>query len=315
MLAHIGPSRLPTEQFLADLHSICGQFGVRPAEGRSIVRGHLQLVHNAGVEVAHVAADLLQISRDARAIRRDAGENYFLILQEEGQALMSQNDRSCLMQPGDMVLIDSACPSEFTFFGQYNRQLSLHLPRAEMHARFNYDLIRGGMSLSRQDPTVVALCAVLAKALEPSVGNEASASYLREAMFGLIGAILHERSGRDNFAGIAGEIGEARALSAGRAYLDAHYRNPDLSVQDMADDLSIPLRQMQRAFAAMGTTPTNYLLVKRLEHAKRAIEDRRAGRRGGLISSIAYEAGFSDLSYFNRCYRRAFGSSPTTSLV
>jgi AraC family transcriptional regulator, positive regulator of tynA and feaB len=83
----------------------------------------------------------------------------------------------------------------------------------------------------------------------------------------------------------------------------------------MADDLGMSLRQLQRGFSAIGSTPTKYLLVKRLEHARRGIEDRRIGLRGDLISSIAYEAGFSDLSYFQRCFRRAFGTSPKAYLL
>jgi len=64
------------------------------------------------------------------------------------------------------------------------------------------------------------------------------------------------------------------------------------------------------AFAVLGSTPTRYFLGKRMEHARRGLEARRVGLRGGLISTIAYEAGFSDLSYFQRCFRKAFGTSP-----
>lgn len=279
------------------------------------MRGGVQVDHCAGFEVAHVAADLQQVVRSNRDIRLDASENYFLILQEEGKAQMSQNETSCLLSPGDMVLIDSACTSDFTFFGDYNRQLSLHLPRAEMQARFGYDLIRGGISVPRHDPTNLALCAVLGKVFGQPSSNAASNTYLREAIFGLIGAMLHERSGQEGFAGIDSDLGGARALASGQAYINSHYRNPDLTIQDLADDLGMSPRQVQRGFSAIGSTPTKYLLVKRLEHAKRGIEDRRAGRRGDLISSIAYEAGFSDLSYFQRCFRRAFGTSPKACLM
>lgn len=279
------------------------------------MRGGVQIDRRAGLEVAHVAADLQQVVRGKTEIRRDAGENYFLILQEEGKALMSQSETSCLLSPGDMVLIDSACPSEFTFFGDYNRQLSLHLPRGEMHARFGYDLIRGGIALPRHDPTNLALCAVMGKVFgEPAI-NAASGSYLREAIFGLIGAMLHERSGQTGFSGIDSDLSGARALASGQAYIDSHYRNPELTIQDMAVDLGMSLRQLQRGFSAIGSTPSKYLLVKRLEHAKRGIEDRRAGRRSDLISSIAYEAGFSDLSYFQRCFKKSFGMSPKACLA
>jgi AraC-like DNA-binding protein len=29
------------------------------------------------------------------------------------------------------------------------------------------------------------------------------------------------------------------------------------------------------------------------------------------VSAIAYEVGFSDLSYFNRCFRRRYNATPT----
>lgn len=313
MLTHGRAPELPVEQFHADLHRICGQFDLRVADARPRMRGGIRREQHGDIEVAHVAADLEQVIRTSRQVRQDGGENYFLIRQEEGKALMSQNEVGCLLHPGDMVLIDSTQPSQFTFFGQYNRQMSLHLPRAEMHARFGHDLLRGGISLPRHDPTNIALCAVLGKVFT-SGESAATQSYLREAMFGLIGVMLHERSAMDGFSGIDSDISGARALAQGQSYIDAHYRNPDLTIQDIADDLGTSLRQLQRGFAGIGSTATKYLLMKRLEHAKRALDDRLAGRRDGLISSIAYEAGFSDLSYFQRCFRKAFGCSPKSML-
>ena len=310
MTARISVAQLPVEQFVADLHRVCGSFDVALSENRQVMRGGLRLERRAGIEAALVATDVQRITRTSKAIRQDQGENYFLILQEEGRALMRQNDTTCLLRPGDFVLIDSAVPSEFVFFGDYMRQLSLHLPRAEMHARFGYDLIRGGIALPRQDAAKLGISAVVAKVLSRDAMGNVADGYLREALFGLLGAMLHERSSQEGYKGVDSDLSGARALASGQAYIDAHYRSPDLSIQDMADDLGLSLRQIQRGFAALGTTPTKYLLQKRLEHARRALDDRQAGRRSDLISSIAYEAGFSDLSYFHRCYRRAFGASP-----
>jgi AraC-like DNA-binding protein len=44
------------------------------------------------------------------------------------------------------------------------------------------------------------------------------------------------------------------------------------------------------------------------------LADRQAGRRNDLTSTIAYEAGFSDLSCFQRCFRKAFGASPRAAV-
>lgn len=122
MLTRIRVNELEVEQFTANLHRICGGFEVHPTEVRRRMRGNVQLVRCAGNEGAHVSQEVQQVGRTPQAIQQDASENYFLILQEEGRALMSQNKVSTQLRPGDMILIDSACPSDFTFYGDYARQ-------------------------------------------------------------------------------------------------------------------------------------------------------------------------------------------------
>ena len=220
MVTRISPVQLPVEQFVSDLHRVCGRFDIAVAENRQIMRGGLSLERRAGLEAARVATDLQRITRTSKSIRQDSGENYFLILQEEGRALMRQNDTTCMLRPGDFVLIDSAVPSEFVFFGDYNRQLSMHLPRAEMHARFGYDLIRGGIALPRQDPATMGITAVISKVLSRDATSTVADGFLREALFGLLGAMLHERSSQDDYKGVDSDLSGARALAAGQAYID-----------------------------------------------------------------------------------------------
>jgi AraC family transcriptional regulator, positive regulator of tynA and feaB len=244
MMSRITPQQLPVEKFVSDLHRVCGRFDVALAEDQTLTRGALNMNCSAGIETVLIATDVQRIIRTSKSIRQDQGENYFLIKQEQGRALMRQNDVSCLLHPGDFVLIDSAIPSDFVFFGNYTRQLSLHLPRAEMHARFGYDLIRGGISLPRQEAMAMGISAVVAKALSRDTAGTVADTYLREALFGLLGAMLYERAGADTYQKIDADIGGARALASGQAYIDAHYRNPDFSITDMAEDLGISLRQL-----------------------------------------------------------------------
>jgi AraC family transcriptional regulator len=55
----------------------------------------------------------------------------------------------------------------------------------------------------------------------------------------------------------------------------------------------------------VGTTPHQYLLRTRLHRA--AVRLRRTNES---ISAIAFDAGFNDLSTFNRRFRRVIGVSP-----
>jgi AraC-like DNA-binding protein len=54
---------------------------------------------------------------------------------------------------------------------------------------------------------------------------------------------------------------------------------------------------------------TEYVTDRRLARAYAMLTD---GRNGGLpISSVAFEVGFTDHPYFNRCFRRRYGASPS----
>lgn len=57
----------------------------------------------------------------------------------------------------------------------------------------------------------------------------------------------------------------------------------------------------------LGVTPIKYLMTFRI---KKAAEELIQGN-GRSISEIAYSCGFSDASYFNRCFRKEYGSTPS----
>jgi AraC family transcriptional regulator len=79
-----------------------------------------------------------------------------------------------------------------------------------------------------------------------------------------------------------------------------------LSLQSLADDAAMSPYHFLRTFRAVaGMAPHQYLLHTRLQRA--AVQLRGSGER---ISAIALEAGFSDLSTFNRRFRRLLGVSP-----
>jgi AraC-like DNA-binding protein len=65
---------------------------------------------------------------------------------------------------------------------------------------------------------------------------------------------------------------------------------------------------VQRLFEAEGTTFSEYLIDQRLARAHRLLCDPDASQTA--ISTIAYDVGFGDLSYFNRRFRRQYGLTP-----
>ena len=68
-------------------------------------------------------------------------------------------------------------------------------------------------------------------------------------------------------------------------------------------------RYVQKLFASEGATFSEYVLERRLAHVRRLLTNPRLVHRA--ITSIAFDAGFADLSYFNRTFRRRFDATPT----
>lgn len=96
-------------------------------------------------------------------------------------------------------------------------------------------------------------------------------------------------------------------LAAIKEQVDRDYARRDLSVETVASTHGVTPRYVQKLFAREGTTFTRYLLDRRLEAARAAL----AGADAAKVSAVAFDAGFGDLSYFIRTFRRRFGVTPS----
>ena len=81
-----------------------------------------------------------------------------------------------------------------------------------------------------------------------------------------------------------------------------------MSFWTLAASLNVTPRYLQRLFESDGTTFSEYLMAQRLARAHRLLCESGASRTA--ISTIAYDVGFGDLSYFNRRFRRQYGLTP-----
>jgi AraC family transcriptional regulator, positive regulator of tynA and feaB len=292
--------------FEAAINRVCTGFRVRAGRRDGTTKGAVASVDACGFLVLHVACSVMGVQRPPEGVRRDDSRHYFLIHQEEGRALMQQDGSAHRLREGDMMLIDSARPSDFTFFDSYERQLVVHLPRQEIHERFGPD-VRGGLFFAAEDPLTVALRAVLAKGLLVTPPHSERLG-LRDVVFGLVGAAAIERQGDD--LRVRSDVSTADHLARSLAFVDAHFMQHDLSTSDVAAAVNLSARQLQRAFTALGMTPTQYLLEKRLEHAAKLLLHDET-RENSTIARIALDSGFNDVSYFNRKFREAFDTTPS----
>lgn len=66
---------------------------------------------------------------------------------------------------------------------------------------------------------------------------------------------------------------------------------------------------MRKLFESEDTSFTQFVLGQRLARAHALLSDPHFADRS--IAALALEAGFGDLSYFNRAFRRRYGASPS----
>jgi AraC-like DNA-binding protein len=115
-------------------------------------------------------------------------------------------------------------------------------------------------------------------------------------------------------SGDAAEIARGRGvraarLSALKADIAANLTNPELSIGALAARQGVSPRYVRMLFESEGLSFTDFVLDQRLVRSQRMVTDPRyAGQR---VSAIAFAAGFGDLSYFNRTFRRRFGTTPS----
>jgi AraC-like DNA-binding protein len=101
----------------------------------------------------------------------------------------------------------------------------------------------------------------------------------------------------------------AARLCAIQEFARIHFEEPHFSVLAVAEALRISPRYVQKLFQSTGKTFTGYVNELRLERAFALLCETAATRK--RISEIALQVGFSDLSYFDRSFRRRYGTSPS----
>ena len=101
----------------------------------------------------------------------------------------------------------------------------------------------------------------------------------------------------------------AARISAIKAYIARHLGDANLSIHEIARRSRVSPRYVQMLFEAEGTTFSVFVRDARLLRAYRMLTDPRYA--DCPIVSVALDAGFQDLSYFNRTFRRRFGDTPS----
>ena len=242
-----------------------------------------------------------------RALLSDGCDDFVLISALRGPVRVIQGEKTIDLASAQMCLTEmNICG--FADLTQKSRFTTTRIPR-----RLLLQVASGAETrLARplqEDPALIimieryfALCSDVAQNLD-AAGQKTAAQHLVD----LVGLLVGTNADRSEVNGRRGQAGARLELMKAEVLSNLHKR--DMSVDTIAQAYGLGARQAQRLFAQSGITFTEFVLQQRLLRARQLLLDRRNRHR--KVSDIAYASGFSDLSYFNRTFRKCFGLTPT----
>lgn len=291
-------ARLPAgervEAFRSAFAGVMGGIDVEVAAG---VPFKGRIVHCA-LPGALLATCFGAAARFRRSEPQEAGRaGEVLLLRPVGGAMpVRQGRREMLIAPGDAALLSLDAPFEY----------DATVPSRVDHLRMSARAVARDVDLRRApagDNRLLLLAHYAGALMQGMIPLESerharlAGNHIRDlagVLFGLDGSGGGAPRPADRLAALKQQIG--RELS-----------RRDLSLESVAAAHGITPRYVQKLFEAEGTTFTAYVLEQRLEAARRMLE----APVPRPVGAIAYEAGFGDLSYFNRSFRRRYGASPS----
>jgi AraC-like DNA-binding protein/DNA-binding transcriptional MerR regulator len=255
----------------------------------------------------HLMSLTLSASRIVRTRVIEGNDEVALFVNRTGRAAISARGREALLAPGEGVLI--SCSDAMVYDRlSHGELLSIRVPRSVLSpvvVGIDDAIMR---PIPRHSETLKLLTYYAGTLID---GNALAVSFLRNlAVNHLHDLIALTLGATRNATGATSAEGlRASRLRAAKAYIVENSSRHDLSVGAVADHLGVTPRYLQRLLEADGTTFSAFLLGQRLTRAYRMLCDLQFYSRP--IGIIAYDVGFGDLSYFNRCFRRRYGVTPT----
>ena len=255
------------------------------------------------LHINRVKSERHLVRRSRRVISADTEGWFFLNFQQQGECVLSQQGRDQHVRQGELCFFDGIRPFDLDFRSDMSLTCFM-IPREVLRARVIDAADRVVNAIPRAG--VGALLHRFSADLSEAARDLSPAAAVRvgDMYLDLLALALDDtRSIRD-----ASRESLREALYASvRADIRLRLSEPGLDLASVAARAGIAPRTLQTWFHENGTCFTEFVLEQRLELAARQLQDIAPQ---ASISEIAYVTGFSDLSYFSRCFRRRFGVRP-----
>jgi AraC-like DNA-binding protein len=267
-------------------------------------RADIQMLPNLSIAV--VSSSSNRVTRTPALIADGSDDLVFGVLLD-GEAVAHQGKKEVAFRTGEALLWSNAEPGG-CLYGSPIDFLALAVPRAAL-AQVVPNVDDAVMQFVPRDNVALRLLTGYTGFLQGEVEDMSTelkattATHLQDLLALALGV---KRDAMHTARGRGVRVARLRAL---KADILANLTRRDLSIEALARRHGISPRYIRTLFDSDQTTFTDFVLHQRLARVHGCLADPRFADH--MISTIAFDAGFGDLSYFNHVFRRHYGATPS----
>lgn len=270
-------------------------------------RAAMNSIHIGNTMLGRCDGTFTTVRRELRQVLETNDDRYCLVRNTgDREARVAHRNREFTLRPGSMTLLKLDEPFFSADGANHKRFTNVHFPVAALRA-----MVRGvdNMVARELEPGGALSLALDYSDLllqHPDAVDEAGIA-IAAHLIDLAAAGLGARGD----VALAAQRGGLRAvrLKSVLRILESRFAEPDFSAQRLAEAARLSERYVNELLYEAGASFTVRLTELRLRRAAELLA--LSGER--RISDVAFECGFNDLSYFNRCFRRRFGLTPSAA--
>ncbi len=247
------------------------------------------------------------VRRTDRYIKHGCEDGLLLSLLLDGSLVLNQDGREATVRPNELYVLDSSRPFSIDVASSL-RLLLVRVPRWELQSRLGDVKAVTARPISPSAP-IASLASGFMTMLPARVDSldVATGTKVARQMLDLV-ALAFGAELQNGKAALS--TSRMSTLVRVKAIIEARLGDPGLRPAQAAAAAGISVRYANALLAYEGTSLERFIVQRRLQLCRRALEDGRQAFR--TVSDIAYSFGFSDMSHFTRRFKAQFGCSPGT---
>ncbi|MBX3608354.1 MAG: helix-turn-helix domain-containing protein [Hydrogenophaga sp.] len=266
--------------------------------------GHMSASQAGDVVLTRLEANRHRVIKSDRQARANERAYLKIVAPWRGSAGVHQAGREAWVRPGGWAIYDTT-----DHYAVSNPERVEHLivmlPKAQLAER--------GLALeplmARHVGGVTGIARVALETMRTTYQelpgmSEAAARGAGELIVELVRLSLLELSGKEN-----GRTQVEAFRDRIRVHIGRHLRDPDLSLDHIANAMNCSKRHLHKAFSAEDDTLASYIQRQRIEACMRELADPMGQSR--TITEIAFSWGFNNTAHFSRVFREHAGETPS----